>query len=213
MADLLRVSIFGQMPGGEEWSVNPVYQIGGDFGTSVSQVQCQTVATAIAAVAVPTGLHQTLVTSSNVQGVRVEARTRAGGLEVQAEATKAVPQAGTGSTAHPYQTSLVISLRTALPGASGRGRMYWPATGIAAVATDLRLSAANATSVLAGAKTYLSSIETAIEATLPNTSLVVWSRKTAGLNGVISLQLGNIFDVQRRRRDVLIESYSSTTWP
>lgn len=214
MAHLLRVSIKGQMPNGEEWSVNPVYSVGGDFGTPVSSVQAQAIATAIAAVAVPTGLLATMNSVSLVSSVRVEARTLSGTLESQADANKAVPSPGSGIINHPYQTAVVISLRTGTPGASGRGRLYWPATGMAIDSTTLRVTAANLTSALAGAKTYLSAIDTAIEGTLTGVSLCVWSRKgTGALYPVTSMQMGNVFDTQRRRRDTLVETYSNLTYP
>lgn len=39
--------------------------------------------------------------------------------------------AGTGTSPHPSQTSVVASLRTTTPGRRGRGRIYLPATGAA----------------------------------------------------------------------------------
>lgn len=36
---------------------------------------------------------------------------------------------GTGPASHPYQVAAVTTLRTGTPGRSGRGRMYWPASG------------------------------------------------------------------------------------
>jgi hypothetical protein len=214
MARILRVSIKGQLPNGEEWSVNPVYSVGGDFGVPVSATQANTIATAIAAVVVPTGLLQAMSTSTNVLGCRVEARGLDGALESLAEANKAVATAGTGASPHPYQTSAVISLRTATPGASGRGRLYWPATAAAIDTASLRITAAFHPTLLAAAKTYLSGIETAIEATLTGVALAVWSRLgTGSVSVVTSLNVGNVFDVQRRRRDTLVETYLTTTFP
>jgi len=59
----------------------------------------------------------------------------------------------------------------------------------------------------------LSSMETAIKATLPEANLTVWSRKTANFHDVNSLQVGNVLDTQRRRRDTLIEAYTAVTYP
>jgi hypothetical protein len=213
MADLLRVSIFGQMPGGEEWSVNPVFSVGGDFGTPVSPQQAQTIATAIAAIAVPTGLMNLMSNSTNVQGVRVEARSLAGVLESQGEALKGIATPGGQTVGHPFQTAVVLSLRSGTPGASGRGRLYWPGTGAPLNIADLRIVTGTVSSALSGAKTYLSGIETAIEATLTGVSLCVWSRKLVNLFPVTQLQIGNVADVQRRRRDALVEGYQATTYP
>lgn len=214
MADVLRVSIKGGMPNGEEWSVNPVYAVGGDFGVPVSPTQANTIALAIAAVSVPTGMLAMMNGTTTVTQVRVEARTAAGVLESQAEAVKGSPQVGSGTAPHPFQTSAVISLRTAAAGARGRGRLYWPATGAGIDSSTLRMSVTAHTNFIAAAKTYLSAIQAAIDVTLDGVSLVVWSRLGDGTtNNVTSLQVGNIFDVQRRRRDALVESYLVETWP
>jgi len=211
MADVLRVSIKGTSPGGEVWSVNPVYKIGGDFSVSVSQVEAQAIATAIAARAVPTGLLNTMATSSSVTSVHIEARSRLGVLERQADAVKVSPGVGSGAFAHPFQTALVISLKSAVPGASGRGRMYWPATGIGITQTTLRPSAAIVLATLQGAETYLSGIDTDISATLTGVSLTVWSRKTGNTSNVVELSAGDVLDTQRRRRDAAVENYQTVS--
>lgn len=214
MATIIRVSIMGAMPSGEVWSVNPVYRLGSGLGTTVSAAQCQTIATAIAARVVPTGLMNALSTSTTVTGCRVEAREMDGSLNAQAEAVKATPTAGNGgTTAHPYQTAIVASLRTSTVGARGRGRLYWPATGMLLTVATLRVSAANVSSILSGMKTYLSGISTDIDTTLGGNTLGVWSRASADTHAVTSIQMGDVLDVQRRRRDQLIESYSSVTYP
>lgn len=213
MADVLRLSVFGRMPNGEEWSVNPVFKIGGDFGATVTNEQAQTIATACAAVAWPAAWQQALSSSCFVDGVRVEARTLSGTLETQAEALKGTPTNGTSSQGHSYQTSFVVSLRTTQPGATGRGRLYIPATGLVLDNNTLRPTGTITQGLVDAAKTYLSGLLSAIDVTLDGVSLVVWSRKTNSTNNVNRLQVGNIMDVQRRRRDVLIENYYNANFP
>jgi len=213
MADILRVSIVGAMPSGEEWSVNPVYKIGGDFSVPVSSTQANTIALAIAAVAVPTALLALMNTTTTVTGARVEARTYAGALEAQGEAVRASSAVGTASNALPFQSALVCSLRTSRAGASGRGRLYWPATGAPLQSGTLRLSAAAVTSYLSSFKTYLSGISTAIDVTLDGVGLTVWSRKLLTSTPVNALQVGDVVDTQRRRRDQAIETYQTLTFP
>jgi hypothetical protein len=41
----------------------------------------------------------------------------------------------------------------------------------------------------------------------------VWSRTNQGFANVTSLQVGDIVDIQRRRRDDLVESYQATSFP
>lgn len=213
MADLLRVSIAGAMPSGEEWSVNPVYSIGGDFGAPVSAAQCNTIATAIAALAVSTFLVTMWAPGTNMSNYRVEARALDGTLESQAEAVEATPINGTGTAIHPYQTSVVTSLRTTTAGASGRGRLYWPATGVVLDSTNYRLSPTSVTNHLGAVKSFLTGIQGAIDVTLDGVALAVWSRKLEALYVVNQIQMGNVVDTQRRRRDNLIENYTGLSYP
>ena len=213
MADLIRVNVSGQMPGGETWSVNPVYSIGGDFGTPVSPSQALTIATAIAAISVPTTVMQLMAPGTTMSNYRVEARTKAGVLEALAESVETTPINGSGLVRHPYQSSIVASLRTGHPGATGRGRLYFPATGITLDTTTYRIGTSDQTNVLTGVKTFLSNIQAAIDVTLDGVSLAVWSRKNSDLYPVSSIQMGNVLDTQRRRRDSLVENYLSLSYP
>lgn len=213
MADLLRISVFGALPTGEEWSVNPCFSIGGDFGAAVTPVQAQTIANACALVQPVANLAAVNVVAVTLVGVRVEARTKAGVLETQAEALKGTPDPGTSATGHPFQTAWVASLRTAKPGASGRGRLYWPATGVAMNAGTLRPTGTVVSNFIGGMKTYLSGLQTAIDVTLDGVALTVWSRKLQQLNTVTALQAGDVVDTQRRRRDFLTESFTTVSFP
>lgn len=213
MADLLKISLVGTLPSGEEWSVNPVWSIGGDFGEPTTPAGVAAVVAAINAITVPGGVTQMWALNTNLTGCRVEARSVSGVLENQAEGLRGAAAQGGVSTAHPFQTSWVTSLRTTLPGGSGRGRLFWPATGVVLQNADYRPSAATVTSTLSGVKAYLALIETAIETTYTATSLCVWSREKQLLTAVNQMQMGNILDVQRRRRDVLLETYSSIVYP
>lgn len=212
MANLLRMSIIGQMPTGEEWSVNPCYIIS-DFGISTSPAQVQAAATAAAAVAVPTQLLAVMSTGTTVNRIRLEARTASGTLENLAEAVRASSAAGTGATQHPFQTAIVASLRTAQVGATGRGRLYFPATGIALTGATLRPATASVTGFLAGAQTYLSGLQTALRTVFSTAGLIVWSRSTTGMYLVDTIQAGDVLDTQRRRRDALVEAYSAVSYP
>jgi hypothetical protein len=215
VANVIRVSLLGTLPGGEVWSVNPVWQIGGvSTAEDVSQSQAQTMADAIAALTIPTGVLNLMSNGCRHTGARVEARRWNGLLAAQAEKIRAAPVVATGTGAMPFQASLVTSLRTAGLGGSGRGRIYWPATGANLTSTTLRPDTAFITSSLAGVKTYLTSITAALNVTLTNDAVLsVWSRQLQQTNPVNQLQMGDVIDVQRRRRDNILESYSSLTFP
>jgi hypothetical protein len=143
----------------------------------------------------------------------VEARDTDGALQSLGEGTRALTVFGTSGTNHPYQTSWVTSLRTNLAGASGRGRLYWPATGTIIVAASLRPSAGDTTSFLSGVKTYLAAIQAAVTSQVPDSILAVWSRTLGVTLGVDKIQAGDVLDVQRRRRDAAIENYTETPYP
>lgn len=213
MATLMRVSILGTLPGGEVWSVNPVYRLGTGGDVPTTALQCQQIVTAINSRVVPTGITGAMTTSTFVTGCRVEARVVNGTLEALAEGARSTPTGGTTSSGHPYQTSLVASLRTTHPGPSGRGRLYWPAVGIPILATTLRVNSTSVGTLLIGVKTFLSGIETDIEATMGGAALGVWSRKEAAVHAVTSIQIGDVADVQRRRRDQLVEAVQASSYP
>lgn len=216
VANVIRVSILGTLPSGEVWSVNPVWQIGGvSTAEDVSPSQANAMAVAVAGVAVPTSLLNMLASSCAVTGARVEARRWDGTLAAQGEALKASPQIGTvGAGGHSYQTAAVFSLRTGGVGARSRGRLYWPATGVGLAIANLRPSGPQILAYVQAMSTYLTSITTALDITLTNSPILsVWSRLNAATTPVNQIQIGDILDVQRRRRDQLIETYQTVSFP
>lgn len=214
MADLIRVSLVGGMPSGEEWSVNPVFAVGGDFGEEISSSQAQQIAQGIAQLAFPSDLRNCMTPQTTFVGARVEARSVTGALESLGEYALGTATAGQATVGHTFQVSLVSSLRTTTAGASGRGRLYWPATGIPVTLTTLRPSAAFIGAVTTSVAAYLRSIANAAEVVLSGgVTPVVWSRKLNALFPVTTVQIGDVLDVQRRRRDNLVESVSSAPIP
>jgi hypothetical protein len=212
MASFVRLSILGQMPGGEVWSVNPCFFLL-DEPASVSAAEIALIATNADAVVVPTGLRAAMNTATLFTGIRAEARNREGVLEVQSEHTKTTVVPGTGSQSHPYQTSSVTSLRSDFPGASGRGRMYWPATGVPVSAVNLRIDPSFAGTMLTGVRTYLTALEAVVAAQAGPCNLSVYSRKGTAFHKIVRILQGDVLDTQRRRRDALAESYSTLTYP
>lgn len=212
MAGLVRVSILGSMPGGEVWSVNPCYFLLNE-PVDVTQTEALAIATAVNAITVPTGLRALMNSQTFITGTRVEARVRNGELEAQAEQPRGAALAGTGVSAHPYQTSSVTSLRTPFPGGQGRGRLYWPATGATLLATTLRIDPTVLTTALSAIKTYLTDIQTAVAVSAGPCALAVWSRTGTALHTVNEIRQGDVADTQRRRRDALTENYSVLAIP
>lgn len=211
MADVLRVSLLGTLPNQEVWSVNPVWHL--LTNPSPTSAQLAVIAGVINGLTIPPGLLANWNSQTRIIGVRLEARAQTGGLEMQYEALRATPVAGEGGFNHPMQTSIVTSLRTAFPGASGRGRLYWPATGAQLVSTTLRIGTTDTQASLVGVHFLLDAIEDAITATLGGADLVVWSRVASTVHAVTSLRMGDVPDTQRRRRDKAVETYASIAYP
>lgn len=211
MSGLIRVSIQGDLPGGEVWSVNPCFTSTEDLPASYEDLI--TIATAINAISVPAGLLATMNSNCHVTGVRLESRSLSGDLVAVYEAPRGTVQTGSGTSVHPFQTALVLSLRTANAGASGRGRLYWPATGVALTPSTMRVTNSVLTSFRTDAASYLTSIKGAIDVTVPVSQLVVWSRLNSIGYAVNRISAGDVPDVQRRRRDSLAEVVVTASYP
>lgn len=212
MADLVRVSILGTMPSGEEWSVTPAYKLDVP-GSAGAYPTMLTIAEAVNAIAIPASLTALMSSSTAVTGARVEARTAAGVLEATATAQRGTPVTGAGPDPHPFQTSVVCSLRTNTSGGRFRGRLYWPGTGAGLSSSTLRLDSPAQSAAVTGFKTYLSAIGAVITASVGEVDLAVWSRANSALTLVSLLLVGDVLDTQRRRRDAVPETYVQASYP
>lgn len=211
MADYVRVSIQGTLPAGEVWSVNPCYSLPGGAG-AITQEELNTCMEAINDLVVPANLRAAMTAQTIVTGARLEVRNTSGGLLMISEGLKDAPSAGTSATPHPYQTSVVCSLRTDTPGGRGRGRIYWPATGVVLVSSTLRIQDTTQAALRDGFNSFLAAINAEIQAFDAGSVLVVYSPTGSALHAVNRIQIGDITDVQRRRRDQLPESYLTATY-
>jgi hypothetical protein len=207
------VSLRGSLGAEENWSVNPrfAYSIGHDW----NQDEFNAIAAAVAAVVIPTPLNDVRSSTALPVSVRVESREDNGTLNGAGESAWSASAGSTAAT-KPPQTAIVLSLRTATPGASGRGRLYWPGLTAVINANTLRMSQATINGLSAAAVTYLRNIQDAIKATANPVGsaevveLCVVSPKNGNHKRVTSIQVGDVLDVQRRRRDKLRETYSTT---
>lgn len=102
----------------------------------------------------------------------------------------------------PPQCAIVVSHRTTVPTRAGRGRIYLPATSLAtAVAGELD-SAIPA--VIANCMVHA---YRAINA--GGNAVVVYHRSTDTADDIVSIDVGSVFDTQRRRRNSLSETRAS----
>lgn len=109
------------------------------------------------------------------------------------------PIAGEGTATLPPQCTVVISLRTGLPGRSQRGRMYWPLAGGAI--TVAQRSAYVTQTFANSAASMLNAIRTTTQ--FGGGDVVIASEKTGQLTKVNAVTADNVVDTQRRRRDKL----------
>lgn len=211
----VRVSILGSLSGGEVWSVNPTYDPTGEFGSSVDQTQLDAAATAIAAISPGAQLLSNMSTLAQITGARVEVRDdNTDALLGISQAVRTPALSGTGSPLMPPQAAIVASLRTNTPGASGRGRLYWPAMGAGITSTG-RIATATTATNNTSMKTYLLAIRDALATAFPTIgfNLAIRSRTTKTTPWVVRIQTGDVVDTQRRRRDNLPENYASAPIP
>ena len=212
----------GTFPGGEVWSTSAAFSYFASSFSGFNQSQCESIVTRlltnIPTATWPASLKTLLAAQGAITGWRVETRQENEAISAVSENAYASPVAGTGSASKTLQDAVVISLRTATPGARGRGRMYWPALG-ASLDGQFRLATPSASNVADGAKTLLKLIGDQLNAELAANSIVatvelaVRSQTLHECNPVVRLQVGNVLDTQRRRRDSLVEAYATTSYP
>lgn len=117
---------------------------------------------------------------------------------------------GTGTITLPLQTARVVTLLTGTPGASFRGRMYWPkvTTGQSSTGTDTSLNQPWATNFALSLRT-MAQIAPSTSAGQP----AVVSLTKGLITPVIRIRVGNVVDTQRRRRDNITETFFNAVIP
>jgi len=119
---------------------------------------------------------------------------------------------GNGAAYKPYPTAVVLSLRTSTPGASFRGRCYWPASGIGVNSSGRHGSAGTMSADFAQLTTDIATAA-GLAAGVDPFQLCVFSRTLDVVTPVTSIRCGDVPDTQRRRRDALAETYETEPWP
>lgn len=102
----------------------------------------------------------------------------------------------------PFQCTPVVSLRTALANRHGRGRFYAPSPAVGAQAGG-RLTTAAQTNLADSALALLQGL------TGGTLQPVILNRTTFATTPITSLDVGDVIDTQRRRRNKLIEARTS----
>src|SRR5262245_22340758 len=116
--------------------------------------------------------------------------------------TSAAGSSGTNSL--PPQIAEVITIRSAFAGASYRGRFYLPPMNTSVMTTSSQIGSTIVSTVVGAWTTYMRDA--------PGTTDYVpgvYSRTLHAFSGAVSLDMGNTFDTQRRRRSSFVESRTS----
>jgi len=108
------------------------------------------------------------------------------------------------ATSCPYQCSPVVSFRTATLSRAGRGRIY-AAPPAVAVITDGRLTSTAAGNLADSAQAMLQALDTG------GCTPVIYHRAAGTTTNITTIDVGDVVDTQRRRRNKLIEVRTSRT--
>lgn len=121
------------------------------------------------------------------------------------------PPAGQATFTVPPQDSIVISLLTdTIRGLANRGRIYAPAGFGDVTSSSGRLNATTVTFLVNKAVTWINAINTFAQTASPAGIVVINSAVRAGASHpVTGVEVGNLVDTQRRRRNRLSEAYTT----
>ncbi len=123
------------------------------------------------------------------------------------------PVAGSGSgNPMPTETSLAVSWKTPQIGRRGRGRIYPPPMNASSISTDGFANTTSISDLLAASVTLLQDL--AVEGAGPTTTHVrpiVTGAPWTQYGVITEVNVGNVFDAQRRRRRQLVETRVSAS--
>lgn len=206
MTDIGKVDVLGTFGGSEEWQFSH-HVSGGDTDLTLAQVESYAGAyydsltgdvdfmAEFTSNVVFSGWRATLINSTT------------GGTISVGNGGTAAPGTGTAGDTMPPQIAICVSLRTGLSGPQNRGRFYLPTPQFGTVTTAGRLDPDNITDML----TSLNAAFTAATTAVGGTVVIVYSRTHHAYQPVLRMDIGDVFDTIRRRRDKLVEVRQSVT--
>lgn len=106
---------------------------------------------------------------------------------------------------HPNQCSVVVTLLTGAAGKSRRGRMYLPLN--ACSVSNGKIGSADVALISTDITAWIH----AINGGAGGYQVAVASKTTAQIWPVTQIQIGDVYDTQRRRRNKIVEARTTTT--
>lgn len=188
---LYRHTVTGQFPG-EQWSF-------GLHTTGALSVSAAEVAWATALDAFWTSAGPLMATDVTVTETATAELDQPTGKQLTRVSTPSSLVGSAAADTLPFQCAPVISLRTNLATRAGRGRFYAPSLAVDQIANGKMVSLAQ-TGLLNGAAAMINSLTAAALTT------VLYSRTTHNTQEVTRVDVGDVIDTQRRRRNKLVEA-------
>lgn len=197
----------GKLPGDEEWSCGfRMWKAAGSTPSDATALLSQ-VSAAISAYHLRSTSHiSAKVKLSFVKCNAIDVNGHYQGAGTTEQLFADVSGGGTGSGNNPNQIALAVSLTTGFSrGPAHRGRFFNPCPDVG-VDTDGTISPGQALETATSAKALMTAINLG-----GAEQMVVMSRKAGapGHRAVTGAQVGRILDTQRRRRNSLLENYST----
>lgn len=133
--------------------------------------------------------------------------TQATGLQTfRRDSAQVIPGVAVGN-AMPGDVALVVSLRTATANRSGRGRFYLPQPAASQVQANGRVLQDLVADVNDSLSAAYASYVTGLDRP------VIYSRKDRQVRNIVSWDIGDLYDTQRRRQNKLLEVRASEPMP
>ncbi len=196
---IYRVTFLGHMQTGEEW--NTVWHVQAVTGQAavVSATAADAMTAAWSGTTSPAGRLDAYYTADlGVDGVRVDELDGAGKNVSQFVTPLALVGTSTDELLPP-NNAVAVSLRTDIPTKKGRGRNFLPSPVVTTVLSQL-LTTAVQTAIK---NAWLRALNHMLDNDFP---VGIFHRDTVEWDQVVSLDVGDVFDTQNRRRNQQTET-------
>jgi len=169
----------------------------------MTSAECLTAGNALmTALASSTAFKASMGPTTRLDKVRLAVHNPDTGPETAAAESTATAVASTQTgTQGPPQSAIVATLRSATPGRSYRGRLYWPPGN--SMPSSGEISSTVQTAINAGVQAFAQQVALAVAGVGPSTAWYIWSPTLGAGTAVSTVSVGTRIDTQRRRNSGL----------